>query len=401
MISGIANFKDDFGAVGGWRMAADSSMSQFSNLLNSPSAKWTAADIGSILLVNGAGVGGSTLVTTIAAGTVTNPDGTYFQVRLATANQTITNFANNRINWGPQDDTPAVVAAMTHVAATGDELFVPPGVYAIQGINATRLTSFSMRGVGGVNNQASGSQGSTFIPICDGAVLLDLSGTMEPILEKFQLGHEWQAAVGRNAMFAANLSDGTPSGDWAFRKITVAGYWDHGSLYTYGANTATLENCSFTNNRPGSIAVILTQDNPYGLGSPHQSIATGFQGCGDFHFRDGGAACAEGISNVPSVYLRGTGSLTFENFKLVGSQTTGTGVVQCVQVNGTNPSMALHTCNFYNDGTPTAPYYNIFTETPGMVVGVQYDPFTGWTNQGGSGRATAAGGNGSVSWALG
>lgn len=58
---------DTFGFLGSVRTDADVSISSGSNVLTSPNAPWTAADVGKSIDVQGAGVAGGTLSTTISA----------------------------------------------------------------------------------------------------------------------------------------------------------------------------------------------------------------------------------------------------------------------------------------------------------------------------------------------
>lgn len=118
-------------------------------ILTNPSAgssvttPWEPSDVGSIILVSGAGVNGADLWSTIAS--YQSPT----QVTLADAASTSVNFDD--AFWGMVDDTAAIQAAIDGAGESGLECYIPPGVYLISAtLTVDGITPFppAIRGAG-------------------------------------------------------------------------------------------------------------------------------------------------------------------------------------------------------------------------------------------------------------
>jgi len=396
-MTGSANFKDDFAAKGGvklWGGSVAGSISRGSNRLNCPTFNLTTADVGKRCLVNRIGPGGG-MDDDVIVGLDNLQGGVYLQAILQNGNQDPNNdYSGLNINLVPQDDAPAWNTAISQIRGTGAKLLVPPDVYACSTMNFSKIIGERVEGLGwGADNQGfPGSLGSTFIPISPSGPLLDARGSQEYQLNFLEFGHQWQAQTPPIPILTEPTSDGAPSAGWRWDNLTFAGPWAAAMANFYGVITAKISNCSFGQNRPGSISIVAGQDNLYPVTSPFSTGATGFQNCGQIHFEDGGCSVAPGVGSVPTFYLRGTGGVTARNFTFVGSQGPACGVVQGARVNGVDPSLALYEeCNIYPDGTGGPPAFSVWAEA-GCTFSIQYEPFDG------GGLGGAWGGPGTVSW---
>lgn len=117
-----------YGAKGNGKAVGDGAMSSSVNTttLTSATAGFTAADVGKVIIVNGAGAAGVPLSTTIS--TFTNAT----TVILAAA--AATTVSNASVVWGTDDSAAinsAVSAAVTSGVNNYGEVFFPPGIYMV------------------------------------------------------------------------------------------------------------------------------------------------------------------------------------------------------------------------------------------------------------------------------
>src|SRR5262249_28120912 len=110
-----------FDARGDARTVSDRAISTWSTALTSETAGFTADDTGKEICIEGAGLGGVSLFTTIAAFISAT------EITLANAASTEVSHAN--VAWGGT----AAAAAIRRAATTGDasSVFFPPGAYRI------------------------------------------------------------------------------------------------------------------------------------------------------------------------------------------------------------------------------------------------------------------------------
>ncbi len=168
-MSDIVSVKD-FGAKGdGINVAATATISAGSNALTATGAAFTAADVGKLILVPGAGTTGAVLKTTIAA--FTNAT----HVTLAANASTTLSAAATNILYGT-DDHSAIVSAQASAVSAGNGLFWPSGNYLTSlilslGNDHTRHVNF-----GGVTITFTGSGSAiSFDAGATSGLLLDIS----------------------------------------------------------------------------------------------------------------------------------------------------------------------------------------------------------------------------------
>lgn len=122
---------ETYGAEHDGLIVDDGAINSSSTTLTSASALFTASDVGDVILVSGAGVGGLPLKTTVATYVSTT------QVTLSLAASTTV--TGSKITWG-DDDTAAIQAAINAAyAAGGGIVYFPNGIYIINGALQTSV----------------------------------------------------------------------------------------------------------------------------------------------------------------------------------------------------------------------------------------------------------------------
>ncbi len=127
-----------FGAKGDTNVILDASVDKGSNILATHSYQFTPADIGKRIIVVGAGVSGSNLVTDISS--VLDPNDVTLRAMAFSA------VSEANAYWGT-DDSVAIAKALRSISTTGGTLFFPIGTY----LNQSRIllpSSITMQGQG-------------------------------------------------------------------------------------------------------------------------------------------------------------------------------------------------------------------------------------------------------------
>jgi hypothetical protein len=127
----------DFGAKGDGRRIADGQMTSTSAVLTSVSAPFTAADVGKLIVVGGAGVAGATLPTTILS---------YQSPSQVTLNATASSSPTAaQVDWG-SDDYQGIQNAIN--AAAGGQVSFSNGSYLVSKTPVIRADGTEMLGAG-------------------------------------------------------------------------------------------------------------------------------------------------------------------------------------------------------------------------------------------------------------
>jgi hypothetical protein len=269
----------DFGAKGDFVLRYDGTLN--GNVFTCPGAPFASSDVGKVIVVKGAGVGGAPLQTTIAG---------YNDPGSVTLTVGQTDVANVLFGFGT-DDNAAVADASAHAIAEGEELYFPKGMYGVQSINRTNAPGAKMRGSGGAYGPV------TILPIQPGTAnysgvtdswsLVDCCGSPAHVLEGIKLGFSgWPVRLGAGVLHMP--SEMYPGMDFVtHRDVQVMGDYTRAALYMSGCADCCLTNSAYwnvvTNGGAGRFGIVLSRANVLGMPSYFVPLGSG-AGIGDIEF---------------------------------------------------------------------------------------------------------------------
>lgn len=351
---------EDFGAVADYHQNFSISTAGGTSIVTCPGGTFSAADIGSLFVMAGAGVGSATYFGTI---TGYNPATQFITVSPNTTTAQLNVFAQ----WG-KDNTAAIQAAINAVITVGGTVnFSSPGTYCVTTLNITNSASAPLRlkGVGGVN-------ATRLMPMANVNVVIDASGT-DLLLDSFTVGQNNQLAI-PNYGLVHSITSAVPGVDFLdHRDLFWTGSYALTTVYFDRIASSSFRKCSFINYYQGTpnagAAGVFTANNLFNFSSANATTAVGsgnvsdlnFQGC-EFHAID----AAAGTGTFAAVILDGALDISFFGGLMASSH------ANVIQLNGTsvNTNMLFQGITVYADEGPLPT--NVFGGTGTLDRGGMY-----------------------------
>lgn len=171
---------------------------------------------------------------------------------------------------GIADDTAAFNAAFAHLRPTGGQMDVVPRPYKVGSVDATRLNSVTVRGLGGF--VGADDIGARFICSSPTHAALDMIASAM-VIEHIGWHNPFEAAVKCAVM--AGQEEGFPAPDTknagtllSFRHVHTKGKFSLSAFYSFGVGDSTMELCRWWNQQPSAPATaIIGRKNQFGVPS--------------------------------------------------------------------------------------------------------------------------------------
>lgn len=333
---------DAYGAVGDYRRVGDAAMTATSAQLTSATAGFTAGDVGKKILVDGAGVAGAPLVTTVSGYT----NATTVQLAAAAS----TTVAGKTAEMGT-DDTTAIQAAITAAKAVGGTVRFAAKAYFHGALNLTDGT-LALEGAGF-------AYGATRLyTFATSGTVWDCTGARTR-WRNLQIGWYGQLGVPSiGLLLAASVTN--PGIDFcSFENVFVAGRYSLATLYVYGVASSAMYKTAFWNHYDSSAyTVMFTAANISAVTSAFVAIAAGTKSVSDWTFvatEIHEQHKAAGASTAAALYLGGVLDWRYYGGNISGS---GPNLVSIASDSGAStPSRIIFSGTSLYSENGTAPTY--------------------------------------------
>ncbi len=348
----------EFGAVADCRFLSNAEISAGSRVLSTPSNPFSVDDVGKIIVVAGAGVSSTNLITSIAD--FADPG----HVVLSSAASSGANFT--LVQWGT-DNTKAINDAVAGLTA-GGMVWLGPGNYLVSSINLTAVHSIRFVGASwGIN---APDEGTVLVPIDGNFPVLDLTGSGGVKVENLQIGTTRSPVTGQVGILAAQ-SAGIASSLITLEHVFITGSWSSSALYVYGVGDSSIWDCSFWNFNDSKYAMYFGRDNIDNIKSRYRTVESRSLGCGNWHIAKFEAHnfTASGPSTGSAIRMRGAGAMNF-SAGLIDSSSVNGNILAEVSSDGTPCFRHVYTlCTFYTEGdTPPVHSINVPSGTYNSVM---------------------------------
>lgn len=273
-----------------------------------------AGDVGKLIVVQSAGVGGLALCATITA--VAGP--------IATLNASASATVASGPCWYGTDNAAAIEAAWAAAKATGGTVRAGNGTFAFgHSLNFANAIGVTLQGVGLQSGAGPTDFGTFFWPLCDLSATtgnaFDPSGSTHVNFKDFQLGRgDLPNRISAGILVAGH--SGAESICWSFENVLVMGNFLLSGIYQYGVPNCRYTDVQTYNSLQGlgtSYGAQFTCNNHGGAASAYGSLNTGAIDTSDVYALNCQFAEVANMSGLSTsggaLRLNGVDSFTFES----------------------------------------------------------------------------------------
>lgn len=324
-------------------------------ILTSASNPFVVGDVGKVIQC---GIGSTVLSTTILsyqnAGQVT-----------LNANAAATATANANCQWGT-DDTTAINNALAGLTK-GGTILLPAGNILVSSINMTNTISVGIIGGGGAGCAINGAKGTILFPITSSAnrSVIDQTGAQGATLKCLQIGSTNSPIAPGIGILIAN-SNSALSTLFNIEQVFITGTFRVAAIYQYAGQDSIIKSSQIWNyNRThygqagGQLAIFITRDNTFSVGSNYATIATGDQATGNvilFQVEAHDYKPAGGASAGAALWMRGGQLVTLQNGQYDSSSVSGVIVFEQSTGGVNNSRFSSYNTTFYTENGTNALY---------------------------------------------
>lgn len=338
--------------------SADGAITSGQALFTNTSVVFTAADVGKVINVAGAGAAGAILATTIASFNSAH------SVNLA-ANASTTVGPTAKYDYGT-DDTAAINAAIVAAAAAGGigRVYCPQAVYFVKKLNLANLGNLTFFGDGWnktyfIPNAQEGTYGQA------SGHVFDLAGSLNINLRDFQLGWFGQIQAPTTGVLLAQIASGA-SNAIILTNIYISGQYTASPYHNISVPSSQLYSCKFYNYFPGAgaryVGVFTSNNATFNLTSSFATINPGASQCSDitgigneWHFFPGASASSQVL------WFDGASDI-----RLYGGNVTGGGTAY-ILITNTVARLVISGDTFETESEPVTPSF-VFSLSASAVL---------------------------------